>query len=140
MFLTEDDYKFLITDDDRDVVEQSEETNRTKAEASAIAYFKGYLRGRYDVEALFALTGDNRPAELVLFLMDEVLYTLHSTLPGNMVPEIRQLRKENLDKWLLNIQKGIVQPDFGLITDEDGNTDLGNPVKYGGNKKLGSTW
>jgi len=139
MYLTEDDYKKLITEDDRDVVEQSDDTTRTDAEKAAIEYIKGYLRSRYDVDTLFEKTGEERNPALLLFVMDEVLYTLHSSLPGNMMPEIRQIRKENLDKWLKDIQKGHTQPDFPTI-DSDDATDLGSPVKYGGNTKLGSSW
>ena len=104
-FLIEDDYKRLITSDDREVVEQADAEIRLTAEVSAIEYFKGYLRGRYNVETLFNQTGEDRNPILVQFLMDEVLYTLHSSLPGNLMPEIRQIRKENLDSWLLKIQK-----------------------------------
>ena len=138
-FLTQDDYKRLITTDDREVVEQADEAIRLTAEVSAIEYFKGYLRGRYDVETLFEQTGDDRNPILVQFLIDEVLYTLHSTLPGNLMPEIRQIRKENLDEWLLKIQKGIIQPDFPTI-DSDDETDLGNPIKSGSNTKLNQVW
>lgn len=139
MYLTENDYKRLIYDEDLEVVEQATESIRQAAEKSAEAYFKGFLRGRYDVDALFELTGDDRNDELIMFMIDEVLFTLHSSLPGNLMPEIRMIRKENVDKWLEKIQKGIIQPDFPTIDDED-ETDQGNPVKHGSNSKLGSTW
>ncbi|MDP2723193.1 MAG: hypothetical protein Q8O72_10575 [Bacteroidales bacterium] len=137
MFIQTADYKQLITSDDLEVVQQADTVARVAAENAAIEYFKGYLRSRYNVVALFALTGAARDPVLLQFVMDEVLYTLHSTLPGNMMPEIRQIRKENLDKWLMNVQKGLIEPNFPTI---DGDDDSGNPVKYGGNKKLGSTW
>ncbi|MFK5855387.1 MAG: hypothetical protein QM503_04590 [Bacteroidota bacterium] len=139
MYLLSDDYKTLITDDDREVVEQASDVNRENAEKSAIEYFKGYLRSRYNVDSIFEQVGEDRNPTLLMFVMDEVLYTLHSTLPGNLMPEIRQIRKENLDKWLLDIQKGRTQPDFPTIDDEE-STDQGNPMKFGGNKRLGSTW
>ncbi len=129
----------LITADDREVVEQADTATRERAETSAIEYFKGFLRGRYDVDALFAQVGTTRNTALIQFLIDEVLYTLHSSLPGNMMPEIRVKRKEQLDKWLVQIQKGDTQPDFPTIDTAIG-TDTGNPVKYGSNKKLGSSW
>jgi phage gp36-like protein len=139
MYLTLDDYKQLITSEDLDIVQQADETVRTNAETAAIEYFSGYLRGRYDVDALFARTGTDRDPVLVQFLIDAVLYTLHSSLPGNMMPEIRKERKDELDKWLLDVQKGIVQPDFPTLnTDEE--TDTGRPVKFGSNTKLNSTW
>lgn len=139
MFLTDADYKQLITPDDLDVVQQADTTVRESAETAAIEYFSGYLRGRYDVVTLFARTGTARDPVLIQFLIDAVLYTLHSSLPGNMMPEIRKERKDELDKWLLNVQKGTTQPDFPtLITDT--SSDAGNPVKFGSNSKLKSNW
>ncbi len=139
MYLTDSDYSTLINDYDLDVVQQSEELTRQKAEAAAIEYFKGYLRSRYDVAELFARAEDERDPVLIQFLIDEVLYTLHSTLPGNMMPEIRRERKDAVDKWLLDVRKGLTQPDFPTI-DDDETTDLGNPVRFGGSKKLESAW
>jgi len=139
MFLTDDDYKQLITPEDLEVVQQADINVRLIAETAATEYFSGFLRGRYNVEELFSLTKGDRDPVLIQFLIDEVLYTLHSSLPGNMMPEIRKIRKEELDKWLLNVQKGIVQPNFPTLN-SDTETDIGNPVKYGGNSKLSSTW
>ncbi len=139
MYLTDNDYRQLITADDLEVVQQADATVRESAETAAVEYFKGFLRGRYDVDILFAQTGTARNTVLIQFLIDEVLYTLHSSLPGNMMPDIRVKRKEQLDKWLVQIQKGETQPDFPTIDTVDG-TDTGNPVKYGSNKKLGSSW
>ena len=139
MFITDDDYKQLITPDDLEVVQQADVNVRQTAETAAIEYFSGFLRGRYNVDELFSFTKGARDPVLIQFLIDEVLYTLHSSLPGNMMPDIRNKRKEELDKWLLNVQKGIVQPNFPTLN-SDTETDIGNPVKYGSNKKLGSSW
>jgi len=139
-YLTTADYKTLILDDDLDVVQQADVAVRNNAELAAESYFKSFIRGRYDVDALFNPTlPDERDPMLVQFLIDEVLYNLHSALPGNMMPEIRSERKDKLDTWLKGIRRGDVEPDWPTI-DDDWNTDLGNPVKFGGNKKLNSTW
>ncbi len=139
MFLTDDDYKQLITDDDLNVVQQADVTIRAKAENSAGEHIKGYLRGRYNVDAIFAATGDSRNAELIEKMIDLVLYNLFSTLPGIMMTETRKDRKDAADKWLLDVQKGISQPDFPTIDTTDG-TDTGNPIRYGGNTKQNSSW
>ena len=137
-YLTTADYKSLILDDDLDVIQQADVNIRQTAEAAAESYFKSFIRSRYNVEALFD-AGATRDPLLIQFLIDEVLYNLHSTLPGNMVPDVRSERKEKLDAWLKGIRRGDIEPDWPTI-DDDENTDLGNPVKWGGNKKLDSTW
>ena len=139
MFLTTDDYKQLVTADDLDVVQQADATIREQAEKTAVEHVKGYLRGRYNVDAIFSATGENRNAELIEKMIDLVLYNLYSSQPGRMMTEIRVERKKDADKWLLDVQKGTSQPDFPTI-DTDTETDIGNPIKFGGNKKVSSPW
>ena len=138
-FIIDTDYTTLITTEDLEVVQQATEQNRLNAEIAAIEYFSGYIRSRYNVESLFAQEDDERDRNLLVFILDQVLYTLHSSLPGNLIPDIRMQRKEELDKWLLQIQNGKFQPKWPTLDDED-ETDLGNPIKFGGNKKMGSGW
>lgn len=138
-FITEDDYTTLITPEDLEVIQQATEQNRLNAETAAIEYFSGYIRSRYNVDELFAKVGNERDKNLLLFLIDEILYTLHSNLPGNLMPQIREDRKEKADKWLLDIQKGLFQPNWPTW-DSETETDQGNPIKFGSNKKLGSSW
>lgn len=139
-FLTDNDYKTLIATDDLDVIQNSDVTVREAAEKTAIEYIKGFTRSRYDMDYEFALSGDDRNPVLVMYIMDEVLYILHTSVPGRMVPETRELRKEQFDKWLDKVQRGIVTPSFKLLDDEDGESDPGNPVKYGGNTSVSGSW
>jgi hypothetical protein len=138
-FITEDDYTTLITPEDLEVIQQATEQNRLNAEIAAIEYFSGYIRSRYNTDALFAKLADERDNNLLIFIIDQVLYTLHSNLPGNLIPEIRMQRKEELDKWLLQIQNGKFQPNWPTW-DSDEETDQGNPIKFGSNTKMGSSW
>lgn len=138
-FLLLTDYSTLITPEDLEVIQQATEQNRLNAEIAAIEYFSGYIRGRYDTDTLFAKEGTERDSNLLIFIIDQILYTLHSNLPGNLIPEIRMSRKEELDKWLLQIQNGKFQPNWPTWDSEE-ETDLGHPVKYGSNPKLRSHW
>lgn len=151
-YLTKDDYKKVITADDLAVVEQQDDLALEDAEEAAIEYFKGYLRSRYNVEWLFSQTGDKRDKNLVKFLGDQVLYDLHATLPGNMIPEIRIIRKKELDAWLKAIQTGQYQPDWLLIGQEEGSGTGGNTgsdtgsegdnpyFRFGSIKKHSNNW
>lgn len=152
-YLTKEDYKKVITADDLAVVEQEDDLALEDAEEAAIEYFKGYLRSRYNVELLFSRVGDARDKNLVKFLGDQVLYDLHATLPGNMIPEIRIIRKKELDAWLKAIQTGQYQPSWPLIGDDGsggssggssggtGSTGGNNPFfKYGSNKQHSNNW
>lgn len=135
-YLDDNDYKQLISSDDLKVVQKADILTRNRAEEAAKEYFRGFLRERYDIDSEFLKTGDDRNKSIVQYLMDETLYVLHSGLPGRLMPEIRVLRKEQLDKWLLNVQKGIISPGIDLIDEEDS----GAPIKYGSNSKVSSNW
>jgi hypothetical protein len=138
-FIDINDYKQLITDDDLEVVYQADPANLDNAEKSAIEYFKGFIRGRYNVDLIFSKENDNRDKNLLSKLIDQVLYDLHSNLPGNLMPEVRERRKDELDEWLEKIQNGKYQADWPTWDTED-ETDTGAPIKFGSNKKLGSNW
>ena len=54
MFITEEDYKVVIGDAALKVISQTDEVNRNNAEAEAQEEISGYLRPRYDCNAIFS--------------------------------------------------------------------------------------
>lgn len=135
MFLIDSDYNMLVSPDDLDVLQSYDENVRENAEKTAIEQIKGYLRSRYDVDALFDdVDEDERHPMLIACVVDIVLYTLYSSLPGRMMPEIRQIRYDNVINWLKDVHKGIVVPDFPTVDDDDGE-DINNPLKWGSNSQ-----
>ena len=139
MFIQEDDYKTLITEDDREVVDQSDDTMRENAEDTAIEIMSGYLRSRYDIVACFDGTdAAKRNKALVMFCLDITLYNLHSSLPGRMVPETRERRRDEAIKWLEGVQLGKIIPDLPIKKDATGETVSG--IIWGSNQKNTNDW
>jgi phage gp36-like protein len=130
MFLSEDDYKTLIDRRVLDIVQQSDEIARAKAESMAVEEISGYLRTRYDVNKIFTSQGAERNSVIVMILIDITLYHLSSWLPARMSGEVRKERYDAAIKWLSGVQKGTIQPSLPTI-DTDTDTDTGNPVKWG---------
>lgn len=128
-FLSVEDYKLVADDKSLDVIYQSDEDNRLKAEKTAIEEISGYLRSRFDVSACFAATGTGRNEHLVMITCDVALYHLIAWMPKRIGFEIREIRYKRAIDWLKDVQKGLTQPDLPLITDEDGNSS--NPIKWG---------
>lgn len=129
MFITDTDYKSLIQDEDLDLVEQSDSTMRAQMELTAIEEMSGYIRFKYDTAACFASSGSLRNKVILMYCMDITLYHLHSSVPGRVVPEIRQIRYERAVKWLEQVAAGKIQPDIPVIGGSD--VDSGSPIKYG---------
>lgn len=141
MFTTEEDYQILSDPRALEIYQQSEPGNRVRAERMAAEEISGYLRSRYDTEAVFSAEGEERNPLIVMYTLDITLYHLIAWLPQKMGFEIRELRYKAALEWLEKVQKGIVMPALPYLTDpETGESDISNPVRYGGMKRNKYDW
>lgn len=139
MFITDQDYKVVIGEQALKVVSQVSPDNRRIAETEAIEEVAGYLRPKYDTDAIFKATGNERNHLIVMQTCDIALYHMTASAPQKMGMEIRKERYERAVKWLEGVQAGKIVPDLPLATDEQGNP-LGFPMVYGSQKKLKHYW
>ena len=138
MFLTEEDY-IVASNTALNVLQQSSEENRERAERMAIEEVSGYLRSRYDVEKVFSATGAERNDLVVMRTCDVALYHLSSWLPNRMGHDIRKERYERAVKWLEGVQAGKIVPDLPAALDGDGQPVSGT-FTYGCQKKQRYNW
>ena len=90
-------------------------------ENEAIDEMRGYLAGRYNVEAEFAKTGDARHSLVLMFAKDIAIYHLCSIREGLMT-QTRIDRYERAVKWLEDVQKGAVTVEgLDRVEEESGN-------------------
>ncbi len=149
MCLTEDDYKSLILPADRDVIEQSDETTRTRAEEWAVEQMSSYLRNRFDVEQVFSGVtvieegeggiDDHRNKSVVMFCIDITLYHLHASIPGRYVPEIRIKRYDDAIAWLKDVASGKISPGLPIYTDPSTGTE-NSPIVWGSETRTNTSW
>lgn len=139
MFLNNLDYQVMIGQRAFDLIQQSDEENRRRAEEMAREEMTGYLRPRYDVERIFARRGEQRNMQIVMFLCDITLYHLASWLPQKMGYEVREIRYRRAIEWLQGVQSGKIVPD--LDTPNDPNSDL-QPynLKWGSEQHSNYIW
>ena len=133
-FITDDDYKAQIKDDILARLLEGSATMREDAERKAIAQAQSRLANRYDVPAIFAATGENRNAELVMYLVDMSLYHLHSRMTPGQVPELRNNRYADALEWLKSVSSGDWNPGFPLVGDSDGDGVDDKNVVQGGSQ------
>lgn len=139
MFITENDYKVVIGDNAMKVVSQASPEVHDNAESEAREEISGYLRPKYDCEAIFAAEGDKRNKQIVMFTCDIALYHMVSAMPQKMGADIRKERYERAIKWLEGVQSGKIVPDLPLMLDEDGDM-VGSSIVYGCQRKLRHNW
>lgn len=81
------------------------------AEDEAIEEVKGYLTNKYDVEAIFSATGNDRHKFIIQVVKDIVVYNLSSTHNPQKFSQIRQNRYDQAIDKLQRIQSGKYAPD-----------------------------
>jgi phage gp36-like protein len=128
-FLTDEDYLAQIDQADLlayergdapqqdDAVVQNSPTTpppsvRATAEANALAEVASYLRGRFDMDAAYALTGTARNRQLVMICVDVAIWNMVPRVAIRNVSEVRQTRYEAAIKWLTMAQNGKSNPDL----------------------------
>lgn len=139
MFITEEDYKVVIGDTALKVISQISAENRTNAETEAREEISGYLRPKYDCEAVFAAKGDDRNRLIVMYTCDIALYHMSASQPQKMGTEIREERYKRAIEWLEGVQAGKILPDLPLAVDEDGEPS-GGMFAYSSQKPLRHNW
>lgn len=121
------------------VVSQASGEIRDNAELEACEEIAGYLRPKYDTEAVFSAEGEERNRLVVMYAADIALYHMIAAMPQKMGSEIRKERYERAVKWLEGVQAGKIIPDLPLATDEDG-TPTGDLLIFGSQKQLRHNW
>ncbi len=106
-YITKADYKSSIRGEFIDKAIADDQQILEIVENEAIDEMRGYLAARYNVEAEFAKTGDDRHHLVLMFAKDIAIYHLCSIREGLMT-QTRIDRYERAVKWLEDVQKGAV--------------------------------
>ena len=124
LFLIPEDFDFIIREEDLSVITGQDTSLLDHAERLATEEVAGYLRHRYDVDAIMATTGDDRQAQLVSLLVDITLYHLHSRISARNIPDLRVKRYDDAIMWLKMVANGAISPDLPVIAPEQGKRTI----------------
>lgn len=135
-FLTETDYDVQIRTEIKAIINQSG-SSQALAEQMAEAEMIGYLRPRgYNTAGIFSATAEDRNPIIMMYLIDIVLYHLHSNIVTRAMPKTRADRYEAAISWLDKVSRGQLDPALPLLETEDSTPTL----KTGSNTKYRSRW
>ena len=140
MFLSESDYASVIEASKLSLLQQNDPAIRQRAEGYAMEEIASYLRPRYDVTAIFAASGTARNPLIVMYAIDIALYTMSSWLPAKMGSELRKERYDRAISFLVDVARGRTIPDLPTVTSGTGAVDAENPVRYGSETALKTSW
>lgn len=139
MFITDEDYRVVIGESALKVISQASIDNRANAEAQAMEEIAGYLRPKFDTQAVFSAEGPQRNRMIVMYTADIALYHMGASMPQKMGAEVRKERYDRAIKWLEGVQTGKIIPDLPAVLDEDGNlSDVG--IVFNSDKPLRHNW
>lgn len=79
--------------------------------------------------------GDDRDAQIRMYMIDITIYHLEARISPRVTPEERNTRYKQAVAWLVKVAKGDVMTTFPLLTDAEGN-DTGDNITYRSNEKL----
>lgn len=131
-FITKEDFKVVSSEASLKAITGASQDNIDNAIAEAQEEVAGYLRLKYDTEKIFAMEGNLRNRQIVMYTADIALYNMTASLPNRMGYETRQERYERAIKWLEGVQAGKIVPDLPVLTDEIGNElSQGGVLAYG---------
>ena len=140
MFLTKQDYEVVIGETAYKAFSRLSEKNVQGAERTAIEEIAGYLRTKYDVDAVFSGSGTARNQQIVTITCDIALYHLSASLPQMMGAEIRKERYDRAVKWLEGVQAGKIVPELPTVQDVDGNDLRDSGIIYHSQPPLRHNW
>ena len=134
IFLTDTDFGAQIRAEVLAIV-RGTNTNQDTAELAAIAEMQSYLSGKYDVAQIFAASGTERNAQLVMYCVDILLYHIHSNITPKNVPDVREKRYNAAIAWLKLVASDKLNPDLPIIPGQESGE-----FSLGGNKKVSKRW
>lgn len=111
MFLTNEEMKTHLYQENVDVISGGDDTLMAAAIDAAVQEAKGYLSA-FDKEAIFAAVVEARNQLLIMFIKDIAAWHFLVICNAGTEYKIRQDRYERAIAWLKSVQKGDVTPDL----------------------------
>lgn len=116
-----------------DEISRADTTILDTAISAAIEEAKGYLTA-YDIESVFAATGDDRNPILLLYIKDITIWHYIQLANPAVDMQLRMERYEKAVKWLEKVQSGKTNPNLPYPTVPP-PAEANNYIKWGGNNK-----
>jgi len=133
MFITTEELKTHLYQENIDVISRTDNTILTAAIDGAVQEAKGYL-GDYDRAVIFAATGIDRHALLLIFVKDMAVWHFINLCNAGSDLQLRQDRYTRAVDWFKSVQRGDVAPDLPKLKDDQGE-NVTEGIKYGSNTK-----
>lgn len=136
-YLTVEDMYTHIYRENIETISRGDEAVMLSAIDAAMEEASGYLT-RYDTQAIFSATGDDRNAILLLFIKDIAAWHFVNLCNAGVDLDLREKRYDRAIEWLENNQNRNNPSLPAKPEDTDGDTPSGcgcGGMDYGSNRK-----
>jgi hypothetical protein len=141
MFLEKNELKTVADLTIVDIITNLDDTIVTEIIAESIDKMRGYLSRFYDIDTIFAATGEARKKSIVKRLKDIVIYEIYERYTRDTNAVAARRYAEAMD-WLEKSYTGELGDATLPIKPEDNADDpgTGGDIRFGGNKKYNSVY
>ena len=95
-------------------------------EDRAISEMKSYLNKKYDCQAIFSQTGEERHPLILMFALDITIYHIFCQHNPYKMSKIREDRYERATTWLKGVMKGDITIEGAPLLPSDAISDNSN--------------
>ena len=95
-------------------------------EDRAISEMKSYLNKKYDCQAIFSQTGEERHPLILMFALDITIYHIFCQHNPYKMSKIREDRYERAIEWLKGVMKGAITVEGAPLLPSDALSDNSN--------------
>jgi phage gp36-like protein len=122
-FIELTDYDASIHREILDALTRDDDSLVEICEDRAIAEMRGYLSRRYDVDAIFAATGNNRNQLVLMMAIDIAVYHVFCIHNPQKISQIRKDRYDRAKEWLKQVADEDISIDGAPPLPEDERRD-----------------
>jgi len=132
-FISQEDYNASIHSDILEAVTRGDQRTVETCQNRAIQEMRGYMSARYDCDAIFSATGEERIDLVVMYCLDIAIYHILSGHNPQKLTQVRKDRFEDAKLWMQGVRDGIINiegaPEAERKTEDCAYQMISNPKR-----------
>lgn len=133
-FLSIEDFELKLSEDIRNQITDSDDTVLEDAEMHATAVIQDAFYNKYDLDAEFAATGEDRHKNLLRWMLNLTIYFIYERIPDEQVPDRIVKNYDDTIKEIKDIEQGKRNTSLTKLIREDNERKETN-FRWGSNPK-----
>lgn len=134
MFISVEEMQSVIYEHVMDDISANDDATVQQCIEAAVGEMKSYMSSRYDVDTIFAATGDNRDPLILENTKVIAVWNLIRLSNSELIYQQWRERYDRVVKFMEQVASGSIAPALPIATDESGNPIIKS--RFGSNPKF----